>query len=69
MERIPVQSSTLKSVKYDPKTLALEIEFLNGNIYQYFDVPQAVHDELMRTESHGKFLNSQIKGQYRYAKL
>ena len=69
MERVPIQSSMLRSVHYDAKSMTLEIEFLNGNVYQYFDVPETVHAELMQTDSHGKFVNTQIKGHYRYAKL
>jgi len=65
MEKRSVQSSTVKSVGYDEKTLTLEIEFVNGNIYQYFDVPHSVHSELMASGSLGQFLNTQIKGQYR----
>ena len=47
----------------------MEVEFTNGNVYQYFDVPQAVYEELMRAESAGRFLNAQVKGVYRYARL
>jgi len=69
VNRVPVESNTLKSVGHDSKTSTLEVEFHNGNIYQYFDVPQAVHSELMRAPSIGKFFGSQIKGQYRYGKV
>jgi hypothetical protein len=70
MNRTPVaNSSNIESVGYDLETQTMEVEFTNGNVYQYFDVPQAVQEELMRAESTGKFLNAQIKGVYRYAKL
>jgi hypothetical protein len=69
MQRFPVQSTNLKTVGYDPKTTTLEIEFQDGNVYQYFDVPETLHKELMQAASHGKFFSSQIKGSFRYAKL
>jgi KTSC domain len=69
VERHSVSSSTLRAVGYDRKTLTLEVEFLNGNIYQYFDVPEVVHEEFIRAASHGQFLSQQIKGHFRYAKL
>lgn len=69
MNRIPVSSSNVSSVGYDPETQTLEIEFNNGSIYQYFNVPQTVHEALMGASSVGKFLNAQIKGHYRYAKV
>jgi hypothetical protein len=69
MDRKPISSSTIASIGYDTKTLTLEIEFVNGNIYQYFDVPESVHAEFVNSPSHGQFLTAQIKGHYRYAKL
>ncbi len=39
MNRVPVSSSNLAAVGYDPAGKVLEIEFLNGSIYQYFNVP------------------------------
>jgi hypothetical protein len=69
MNRIPVSSSNVASVGYDPSTQTLEVEFHNGNVYQYFDVPQHVYDALMNAASIGSFLSSNIKGVYRYARV
>ena len=69
MNRIPVSSSNISTVGFDTDTQTLEIEFTNGNIYQYFDVPFTIYEELMQAESKGKFLSTQIKGVYRYARL
>lgn len=68
MERKPVSSSNISSIGYDANTQTLEVEFNNGNIYQYFDVPQNLYDGLMAADSKGQFLSTQIKGNYRYAK-
>ena len=69
MNRNHVESSNIESIGYDSKSQTLEIEFLNGSIYQYFDVPQHVFDELMSADSHGKYLAANIKGHYRYSKV
>lgn len=69
MHRVSVESATIRSVGYDQKTSTLEIEFSNGNIYQYFDVPETVHSELMRADSLGRFFGAQIRGNYRYARF
>jgi hypothetical protein len=69
MERSPVQSSNVAEVGYDPASMTLEVLFHNGSIYRYFDVPQAVYSELMSAASVGAYLNSQIKNQYRYARM
>ena len=44
MERQYVSSSNIASIGYDPDNLVLEIEFLSGAVYQYYDVPQSVYD-------------------------
>lgn len=69
MDRIPVTSSNVVSVGYDPSGMILEVEFKNAAIYQYYDVPEAVYMALMQSDSIGKFLNSNIKSQYRYSRM
>ena len=69
MERTPVDSSNIASIGYDEDTNTLEIEFHNGGVYQYFDVPFQVYDDLMEAASKGQYLAQQIKGQYRYVKV
>jgi len=69
MNRIPVESSNIADVGYEPTTLTLEIGFRNNTVYQYFDVPEVLHEEFMRAASKGIFLNSNIKNHYRYVKL
>jgi hypothetical protein len=68
MDWTPVDSSNLNRVRYDEDTMTLEIEFNDGNQYQYFDVPETVYQGLMSASSHGKYFHSQIKGSYRYAR-
>jgi hypothetical protein len=61
MDRVPVSSSSLKSIGYDADKKILEVEFVHSGIYQYFDVPENVHRELMAAESHGKYYNDHVK--------
>ncbi len=69
MQRTPVSSSNLRSVGYDPASQTLEIEFQNGRIYQYFNVPQSVYDALMAAESHGRYFLAHIRGVYPYRRV
>ena len=69
MNQIPVSSSNIASIGYDAATQTLQVEFLSGSIYQYFDVPQNVFDEFIKAISKGKYLAAQIKGIYRYARV
>lgn len=68
MQRTLVESSTMVSVGYDPDSETLEIEFVNGHLYQYFDVPPTLFEELLGSDSAGGYLNAAIRGHYRYAR-
>lgn len=69
MERKAVESSNLASVGYDEREEILEIEFQHGAVYQYFDVPKKVYEELMNAESHGKYFSAHIRNEYYYEKI
>jgi hypothetical protein len=61
MDRVKVSSSNLASVGYDAVNKVLEIEFQNGSIYQYFDVPNNIYGGLMSATSHGRYFDAYIK--------
>jgi hypothetical protein len=70
MDRVKVSSSNLASVGYDSSTMTLEVEFLNGGIYQYSNVPAHVQSGLMSASSHGSYFDTHIKkGGYSYRKI
>ncbi|GAB1259867.1 KTSC domain-containing protein [Aurantivibrio plasticivorans] len=69
MDRTQVGSSNIASIGYESETETLEVEFLAGSIYQYYDVPEYVYDELMSASSHGGYLASNIRKNYAYTKL
>jgi hypothetical protein len=64
MDREYVDSSMITSFGFDPSNSTLEIEFKNGAVWQYFDVPESVYYEMKSASSCGKFFHSSIKGQY-----
>lgn len=69
MERASVTSAALKSVGYDAETQILQIEFVDGDVYNYFDVPAWIFQGLMNAASHGTFFADNVKGAFRYEKL
>lgn len=70
MNRTNVTSSNIASIGYDADQMILEVEFVNGTIYQYFDVPESLYVGIMSADSHGKYLNEYIKrGGYRYERI
>lgn len=69
MNRQQVASSNIASIGYDEGSQTLEVEFLNGTIYQYYNVPPNMHEKLMREGSKGRFLNIYIKNVYPYSRV
>jgi hypothetical protein len=69
MDRERVRSSNIRSVGYDSDDMTLEIEFPDGGIYRYFNVPAHVHEGLMRASSKGSYFHDHIKEHYRFRKV
>jgi len=69
MIRQPVSSSNIRSIGYDAKSQALEIEFHSGGIYQYFNVPESIYSALMSASSHGSYFHRHIEDRYRWAQI
>jgi len=67
MERQHVESSSVRSIGYERGTL--EVEFNNGGIYHYLEVPPQVHAALMSAPSIGTYVNKQIKKFYKYVRI
>lgn len=70
MERIVVVSSNVAEVGYDSATEILEVAFVSGGVYQYFDVPDAVYVGLISAPSVGRYFDAYVKkAGYRYRRL
>lgn len=59
-----VESQIIHSVGYAKEPGVLEVQFRNGWIYQYKDVPESVYLALMNAPSHGKYLKRHIVDVY-----
>jgi hypothetical protein len=69
MIREPLRSSSLKSAGYDEGRMTLEIEFLNGDVYRYSNVPMEVYTDFLDAESHGRFYVKNIRDAYEFQKM
>lgn len=69
MIRDPVASTNIVSMGYDPETETLEVEFSSGAVYQYYNVSQAIYDQMMMAPSKGQFLNTYIKNAYPFSRV
>lgn len=63
-----VQSSTIEEIGYNAKDLIMTVVFKNGATYDYQEVPSHVYEAVMESESVGKALNSEVKGNYEFIK-
>ena len=69
MQRYTVASSNLASVGYDSATQTLEVEFLSGSVYQYYNVPENIFDLLVQAGSKGRFFHQYIRNAYPYSRI
>src|SRR5437762_8801143 len=67
--RQPVQSTAIAAVGYSKRRHILEIEFVNGAIYRYLDVPSSVYRDLTSAESQARFYDFNIKKKYRSVRI
>ena len=61
-----VKSSNVHSVGYEPETKSLFVCFHGGSLYQYHNVPLAIHAAMMNADSVGRFFNSMVKPNYKF---
>jgi hypothetical protein len=62
------ESSNLARIGFDEETSVLKVEFKNGSLYDYFDVPQNIFEAMRNAPSKGQYLAQEIKGRFRYAR-
>ncbi|MEU4608088.1 KTSC domain-containing protein [Kribbella sp. NPDC023972] len=67
MRRRPVNSSSVRSVGWADGTL--ELEYVNGSTYQYYDVPQTTYAALLAAPSIGAYVNAHVKPYYDYREV
>lgn len=69
MQRTPVTSSNLVSVGYNASSQTLEVEFKNGGIYQYDEIPLELYTGIMSAASAGRYFHQNIRGKYQARKI
>lgn len=69
MRQPRMPSSVIRHYRYDPIDHHLDVVFVSGRRYRYFDVPERTYDEMRRAYSKGEFFNAYVRDQYRFALL
>lgn len=65
MLRLAVESTSLVSISYAPERSVLELEFRDGSVYSYLDVPPECVQELTAADSNGAYFNRHIRNRFR----
>jgi hypothetical protein len=61
---VEMESSNIAKARYNGYANLLVIEFHNGQVWHYLDVPQKVWEALQAAESKGRYFGREIKGTY-----
>ena len=69
LELEPVRSSNIAAIGYDAEQQVLQVEFANGGVYRYMDVPQGVVDDLLSAPSIGRFFGRNVRNKYTTGKV
>lgn len=69
MDRQIVASSNVAAIGYDEASATLEVEFLNGAVYQYFNIGSDLHAQLMAAPSKGQFMHAYIRNAYPFSRV
>jgi KTSC domain-containing protein len=67
--RVAVQSSSLASIGHRAEDNVLVIEFRNGSLYRYLDVPADAYEELLRAESKGTHFNRFVRTRFAHERI
>jgi lysyl-tRNA synthetase, class II len=61
---LKTSSNVIRSFDYEESTQTLRVEFYNGSVYKYRDVPKKVYQELESAPSVGQYFNAHIREKY-----
>ena len=69
MYMMSVSSNRLEAVGYDEHLKLLQIQFVNGKTYEYYDVPKNIYVGLITASSANDYFIEYIKDVYRYSRI
>jgi lysyl-tRNA synthetase, class II len=62
-------STAIKGFDYDSEKKILKIDFTNGSIYLYRDVPESIYKNLKNAPSKGQYFNAEIKDKFGFDRI
>jgi predicted XRE-type DNA-binding protein len=69
MSREPAVSSAIAAIGYQAAEKTLEIEFVSGEAYRYFKVPESTYKAFHKAESKGTFFQDRVRGGFPYVRV
>lgn len=69
IRRQQIESSALRSAGYSRRRHILEIEFLNGAIYRYYNIEASVYRDFINAHSKAGYYDSNIRYKYVSARV
>ena len=64
MQMIPVNSSAIAAIGYDPQTRMMKIRFHQSGTYNFCRVPEYVYRAFLNSSSKGSYYNNHIRDRY-----
>jgi len=64
MDMIPVRSSAIFAIGYDPTSGRMKIRFNQGHTYDFCRVPEHVFEAFLNSSSKGRYYDLHIKDRY-----
>jgi len=64
-----VDSSLITEIGYNAEKKVLRVKFKNGAIYDYSDFPKKMYNDMLTSESVGKYFHSRVKSIFKFIKI
>lgn len=64
MRKMTVESTAISSVGFNTDS-TLEVRFTSGGTYRFFNVPQTTVEQLLSSDTIGRFFADNISGRFR----
>jgi lysyl-tRNA synthetase class 2 len=61
-------STVIRKFFYHPAEKRLEVLFVTGRRYSYFDVPRQTYEAMKTAHSKGEFFNAEIRENFRFTR-
>lgn len=63
----PVSSSNVACIGFENGVL--RVQFHNGYVYEYYNVPESVYKDFLHAPSKGQFVHYRLKNFYNYRRI